>query len=181
MKKNVRIAFCGASGTGKTTTAKQLSKNLGLPVNPIGSRSVSSEMGYDSPYDVDAFGRRAEFQKKLFEMKKKWENENSSFITDRTHFDNLTYSLMHDCVGTVTPNFIHEITVATRNYTHIIFFPTQSFLDPGQDPQRIQDLNYHQVYEWILKMLLDQSGFEYYIMMESDLDRRINAILEWVK
>lgn len=48
-----KIAFCGAAGTGKTTLAKWVSEEFGLPINPVGSRSVATAMGFDSPYDVD--------------------------------------------------------------------------------------------------------------------------------
>jgi cytidylate kinase len=53
MREYKRIAFCGASGTGKTTLATWLAEKLGLPLNPVGSRSVAKSMGFDSPYDVD--------------------------------------------------------------------------------------------------------------------------------
>lgn len=51
--RTLRIAFCGASGTGKTTLAKAIQQKYGLELNPVGSRSVSKAMGFDSPYDVD--------------------------------------------------------------------------------------------------------------------------------
>jgi hypothetical protein len=49
----VKIAFCGASGTGKTTLAEWVSETYNLPMNPVGSRSVARLMGFDNPYDVD--------------------------------------------------------------------------------------------------------------------------------
>ncbi|CAB4203451.1 Fer4_NifH domain containing protein [uncultured Caudovirales phage] len=50
---NRRIAFAGASGTGKSTLAVALSQHLQLPVNPVGSRSVAASLGFLNPYDVD--------------------------------------------------------------------------------------------------------------------------------
>lgn len=49
----MRVAFAGSSGTGKTTLARFVSETYGLPINPVGSRSVSQAMGFSSPYDVD--------------------------------------------------------------------------------------------------------------------------------
>lgn len=49
----MRIAFAGSSGTGKTTLARFVSETYGLPINPVGSRSVAQAMGFSSPYDVD--------------------------------------------------------------------------------------------------------------------------------
>lgn len=48
-----RIAFVGASGTGKSTIAVPLAERLGLPFNTVGSRSTAASMGFASPYDVD--------------------------------------------------------------------------------------------------------------------------------
>ena len=49
----MRIAFCGASGTGKTTLAKWLAEELKYEMNPVGSRSTARRMGFNNPYDVD--------------------------------------------------------------------------------------------------------------------------------
>ncbi len=49
----MRIAFAGASGTGKTTLAKWLAARQGLELCPVGSRSIAAEFGFATPYDVD--------------------------------------------------------------------------------------------------------------------------------
>lgn len=57
MREYKRIAFCGASGSGKTTLATWLAEELGLPLNPVGSRSVARSLGFNNPYDVDRASR----------------------------------------------------------------------------------------------------------------------------
>ena len=60
----MRIAFAGVSGSGKSTLARWLVSQegplAGLPICPVGSRSVAKEMGFvdpetgeGRPYDVD--------------------------------------------------------------------------------------------------------------------------------
>ena len=100
----MRIAFAGASGTGKSTLANFLAKEYGLPVNPVGSRSVSAAMGFASPYDVDRAGKRSEFQQRLLDEKLAWERDHEAFVTDRTTLDNLAYTTLHD---------VHSIDAAT--------------------------------------------------------------------
>lgn len=54
-----RIAFTGASATGKTSLAIWLAQHLGVPFNPYGSRSAAASMGFvddegkPKPYNVD--------------------------------------------------------------------------------------------------------------------------------
>jgi hypothetical protein len=62
----MKIAFCGASGTGKTTLARYISEKYDLPMNPVGSRSTASLMGFKSPYDVDK-ANRAVYRSELLE------------------------------------------------------------------------------------------------------------------
>ena len=46
----MRVGFIGASGTGKSTLVRFLqSKYPGVPVNPVGSRSVAKAMGFVHP------------------------------------------------------------------------------------------------------------------------------------
>jgi hypothetical protein len=55
----MKIAFAGASGTGKSTLARWTAETYNLPFNPVGSRSVAKSMGFvgedgeGRPYDVD--------------------------------------------------------------------------------------------------------------------------------
>lgn len=49
----MRIAFTGSSGTGKSTLSEHIAQVLGVPINPVGSRSTAKELGFENPYDVD--------------------------------------------------------------------------------------------------------------------------------
>src|SRR5271156_759782 len=114
---NKRIAFLGASGTGKTKLVKYLQAKLNLPVNPIGSRSIALEMGFTNPYDVDKHGLRNVFQRKLFASKSQWEAECDDFLTDRTAFDNLAYTLVHGGTETMKLEELSAYIEAMKRYT----------------------------------------------------------------
>jgi len=158
VKTPLRVAFAGASGTGKSTLAEWVAHSYNLPLNPIGARSVAAEMGFASPYDVDKAGKRAEFQQRLLAAKMAWEAEHESFVTDRTTLDNLTYTALHD---------VHAIDAATLNtagkgcerYTHIIVCCIESFFDTAGDPARIADAAYHTIYETLLISFLERGRF----------------------
>lgn len=155
LEESRRIAFCGASGTGKTTLAAWLSQTLGVPLNPVGSRSVSRAMGFESPYDVDKAGMRGSFQRRLQAEKIIWENLNPAFVTDRTTLDELVYTLMHD-VKSVTPEYLESATKHLARYSLIVICPVDVFCKVGDDPARVPDLTYQRLFDVCLEGVLDR-------------------------
>jgi hypothetical protein len=146
---SIRLAFCGASGTGKTTLAEYASRLWSLPINPVGSRSVAKEMGFDNPYDVDKTPQlRGEFQTRLVQAKMDWEKEHEDFVTDRTTFDNLAYTMMHNFKA-VTKDLLDSAIEGGQRYTHVFLCPMDSFFNVGTDPIRIKDRFYHETFELI--------------------------------
>lgn len=183
MDTKLKIAFAGASGTGKTTVTNILSKELNLEINPVGSRTVSAAMGFKSPYDVDAFGKRTEFQNRLMEDKASWEASRDKFITDRTHLDNLVYSIMHNCVQTVTLDFINKASNYTKNYTHVVFFPLDSFINVAEDKCRLNNIEYQKTYEYLLKLFIDNNVDKRKLITinTSSVQGRVSQIMEFIK
>lgn len=153
-----RIAFAGASGTGKTTRAKAVAEALGLPICPIGSRSVAEAMGFASPYDVDAAGQRDAFQARLLSEKQQWEQEHAAtgFVTDRTHYDNLAYTAMH-CPDVLSAALLDDVIAFSSLYTSIVFCPMKVFWSLGEDSARVPRQGYHQMYEILVEGLLRRS------------------------
>lgn len=152
----IKIAFAGPSGTGKTTLATHLAETLGIPLNPVGARSVSAAMGFKTPYEVDTVpGARAAFQRKLIADKLAWENAHESFVTDRTPLDNITYTVMHDHKA-IDAELLASASAGTRCYTHVIQCTMATFFHPGDDAARVKDATYHELYECVLNGLLDR-------------------------
>lgn len=145
----MKIAFCGASGTGKTTLARMIEREFGLEFNPVGSRSVAQAMGFKSPYDVDAAGKREEFQRRLLDEKIAWEESHDSFVTDRTTIDQIVYHALHD-VHSVTEELLDRSLKASLVYDVVFFAPVDAFIHTGDDPARVDSLAYHRVYEMTL-------------------------------
>lgn len=148
----IRVAFCGASGTGKSTLADSVINKYNFLLNPVGSRSVSRSMGFAAPYDVDAAGQRDEFQRKLFEQKRDWEKSHDSFVSDRASFDNLVYATMHG--ARMKLEEIGEYVDAMHRYTHVVYCPVASFHRLGDDPARVKEIGYHHMFDLLLRALL---------------------------
>jgi hypothetical protein len=142
----MRVGFCGASGTGKTTLAEHIRDKYGVPMTPVGSRSVSRAMGFASPYEVDAAGKRAEFQRRFLREKLAWEAEHDSFVTDRSTLDLIAYWSMHD-VASVEADDLAMAVLGVRRLTHLFYCPYDAFHDLKSDPARIQSHTYHRVFD----------------------------------
>ncbi len=144
----MKIAISGASGTGKTTLARMISEHYQIPLNPVGSRTVAKEMGFDNPYDVDKAGLRVEFQSKLFEAKRKWEQEHDSFVTDRSYMDNATYCALH-MAEHLTEKILLEHMKAMEIYDFVFKLRLDAFQSLDDGVRQTNKL-YHQLYEMIL-------------------------------
>jgi len=166
-----RIAFAGASGTGKSKLVQYLAEKRRLPINPVGSRSVSKLMGFDNPYDVDKHGLRSAFQRRLFAEKRAWELAHESFVTDRTVFDNLAYTSMHNGAATLSDEDIDAYAEAMRRYTLVVYLPLHRFQNLGDDPARIDAVGYHKIYDVVLRALLREHRIHHF-PLECAIDER---------
>jgi hypothetical protein len=175
-----RIAFAGSSGTGKTTLAKYIADEFKLPINPVGSRSVSEVMGFASPYDVDKAGRRAEFQTRLVIEKRAWEDAHESFVVDRTTLDNLAYTMLHD-IHCVDDALLEAIVKGAHRYTHIVYCPVESFCNPGGDSARVQNMAYHKLYDVLIEALVDRYVPLGVKVVELDDEPSLEGRQSWVR
>lgn len=179
----MRIAFFGASGTGKTTLAKAVSVALGIPLNPVGSRSVAQSMGFEKPYDVDPAGKRVEFQIELSNAKLKWESFRENFVTDRTGADEWAYASLH------APSLVHRDSLTmveyasrlvriTSQYDLIFHTPVDVFQDLGNDPARRTDFEYHLRSEALMLQFMDRFNLRYEILDTPHLQERLDVVLD---
>lgn len=179
MKKH-RVAFVGASGTGKSTLAIFLAGKLGLPVNPVGSRSVSEAMGYASPYDVDKAGRRAEFQRRLISEKVAWEAAHDEFVVDRTTVDNMAYTTMHD-VEAVDEEMFARMIDGLQRYTSIIYCPFRVFCKLGDDPARVKSQQYQELFDVLVEGMIGRCARQgYYAVRSHVLEERKIEVLKYI-
>lgn len=176
----MRIGFTGSSGTGKSTLATYVAERYGLPLNPVGSRSVSAAMGFASPYDVDAAGKRAEFQRRLLADKAAWEAERETFVSDRTVVDCLTYLALHD-VRSIDEALLDLVGRGLARYTHIFYCPVSAFCETGDDSSRVHDMAYQRVFDGALVGLLAKFGTQTIRLHSGDLGfrkRMLDTVLD---
>jgi len=146
--RGVRIGFTGAGGTGKTTSAEYIAKELNLPTFKSASRLVYESKGLTEEKVFNEFSnnQKLALQMEIFETKIKLDNA-FSYVTDRTLLDHYAYCLAY-CGGFMTneqfQKFDEKVQIAMRStYTHIFYFPWGFWFNPpdkGQGDRVRRDL-----------------------------------------
>jgi nicotinamide riboside kinase len=135
IRRGARIAFCGAGGTGKTTSAEYISKELEIPVLKSSSRQVyeDQELTEDTVLELtDA--EKLKLQTDIF--KNKMQNDRHfSYVADRSILDHYAYCLAY-CGHIFDNNQFVEYEETTQThmlsaYSHIFYFPWGFWMADG--------------------------------------------------
>jgi len=150
----IRVCFTGASGVGKTTLARWVSEEFGVPFCPVTGRSVALDMGYPSPYAAKLAGEHVQFYRRLVSVKHAWEaaNRERGFAAERGYLDELAYMGLHS-PESVELGWFDEAYRWQRDYTHQFYLP-RAWHQDLTDPMRKTDPGYHEFYEAMLEGLM---------------------------
>lgn len=146
---NKRVAFCGAGGSGKTTTLNDVLLEIEDPmveqllsVPPTlysDARSVLKRFGVTDKNQAELLpDRRDELQKAILERRCEQERQATSFLADRSLIDHHAYT-KHLCGTRTILNADLLLREGLKNYDKIIFFPInyswyeQNALNPVKD------------------------------------------------
>jgi hypothetical protein len=143
IRQGLRIAFAGAGGTGKTTTAETISEALGLPLLVSAARQVYNDgsLTEDLVADFDAESR-LELQIAIFDQKIV-NDLGHEYVVDRTALDHFAYCLAYCGKDLSNKQFLHyeEKTrlAMLGTYSHIFYFPW-GYFTPDSDGVRSSNL-----------------------------------------
>lgn len=125
--QGTRIAFMGAGGTGKTTSADEISLILELDNPRSASRIVYEQHGLtEEKVRVMTEAEKLALQTEIFDQKT-INDEAYSYVTDRTILDHYAYCLAY--CGSAMPNDTFRTyeertrTLMLSTYSHIFYFP----------------------------------------------------------
>ena len=119
----MKIAISGAHGVGKTTLAKALAKELGLPLIEEVARGVAKKCGFKNTEQIRDADKTVKmfFQQNVFVEQQLAEAECfTGFISDRSIFDPLAYCMYYDIDHEVFRNNAIEWS---ENYDFIVYCP----------------------------------------------------------
>lgn len=126
----MRVGFCGAGGTGKTTTAELLKDKLGLPFIPSVARDIFKRRGLtEASQRAMTVAEKLDLQDELFTAREKQIKENPNGIYDRTSIDNLAYCTWR-CEEGMSEQYLRDkldrCKASCDLFDHIFYFPLYS-------------------------------------------------------
>lgn len=123
----MRIALCGSAGTGKSTLAAALSKELGLPLIGEGMREYLERTGVDL-HVLGLEGMRSLVLQLWEERKEAEARASDGFIADRSSFDFAAFWLYYRFAAEdeLTERLFEETLDGCR-YDHLLVLPWGKF------------------------------------------------------
>ena len=171
----MKIAFAGASSTGKTTLAKAIEGKLQLKYINVDSRKIIDDLNHSN---IDTLNKQEfiEFQK--IWLNEKLENEKSinNFITDRTYIDAIAYMLNRNINNfELFDNYIKKMDV----YDFIFYLPIGRipFFDDGY---RSKDEKSNKNIDNLIIELLEKNTIRYHKVIIHDFESSLEFILDIV-
>jgi len=201
----IRIAFCGTSGSGKSTMARVVANALGLDytensagllLNQDQQDMLVKKYGWTKSGHQDVIrlsninpGFAWDFQWELLKTRARFIRETQSFVIDRSPVDNLTYFLLQtahlvpeiDC-----DRFVTAAQEALQPITHLIFFPAV-FDQIEINGSRISNWHYQSMVSGVFSNTIDsyfRNGFgldfKFLVYGKRDFEARKKDVLEWI-
>ena len=127
IRQGERIAFMGAGGTGKTTSAIMVAEALGLDRPESASREIYRENSLTETAVISLDPKeKLDLQLNIFD-RKVTNDQKYSYVTDRTIADHYAYCLAY-CGGFMPNSTFREYEESTRtlmlsSYSYIFYFP----------------------------------------------------------
>lgn len=127
IRQGRRVAFMGAGGTGKTTSAKFITEKTGLPLFKSASRVVYEKKKLtEEQVKMLTPEEKLVLQLDIFEAKARQDRE-FTYVADRSVLDHYCYCLAY-CGNFMTDSVFNEYeekvrTLMMSTYTHLFYFP----------------------------------------------------------
>lgn len=167
----MKVAFAGTHGTGKTTLVNELKNIPQLKKYKFFSnfsRKISKE-GYNLNNRCDLEGQLKFVDQRLVELK------NNNFVSDRSSYDVLAYTLASENMTKKQKELIEMYHKTIYQYYDVIFYlPIEFAME--KDGVRLENEKYRKKIDKIIKKLLKKYPPNKIIMIDGDLQKRLNKV-----
>lgn len=176
----MKIGFCGAGGTGKSTLAKAISEMHKLPFMKSPSRECFEKHGVLTEDAQRALTPKQRFalQLDIFKAIDKQVFGNVQGVFDRTHLDNLGYCALqcHDVVGNEQFTEMWEIAAqGLKTFDLIIYCPLYDWRSVN-DGMRTQNLAARKLHDAFVFKFLHAESIPHINMLNVGIQERLMGI-----
>lgn len=188
----MRIAFCGAQGTGKSTLVPLISKRLNLPILNKTTKEVMDEFNFKSQDDVlkDPSVTGVNFQSAMIKSRHDFfmnHNKNgvTNYITDRTPLDSWVYYLVHNSyyASDKVSKELENIVKDSSQYFDFVFTLKPGLFDIEDNGVRNTKLYYQKMIDSLIESNSLKMGFHLIEVPSSVLsvEDRVDWIVDYVE
>lgn len=189
--EKLRIAFCGAQGTGKSTLVPLIAEKLCIGVLNKTTQEVMDEFGFKSQNDIlnDPAVKGVEFQSAMIKSRhdffmKKNEEGICRYITDRTPLDSWAYYLVHnsyyasDSVSDELRNYVKD----SSKYFDFVFNLVPGLFTVENNGIRNTKSYYQKTIHSVIQYNALDLGYKLITVPSSvlSIDDRVNWILDYL-
>lgn len=138
----MKIAISGSHGVGKTTLAKKLAEELGMPLISGVAREEAKRMGFVTTKGIKKMKLldRSIYQLRVFFRQIQEEEKHyKGFISDRSVFDAVAYSMYYNVDHKVISMLLHDALSHSERYDLILLCPPPQSSPPADDGFRLTD------------------------------------------
>lgn len=172
----MKIAFTGASSTGKTSLATALYEKIPkLDYITVNARSIIDSLNHSN---IDKLNEKEFllFQKEWLIKKNNQEKGKNFFITDRTYIDAIAYMENRNIFDEV---LLNSCFTKMREYDFIFYLPLGriAFQDDGY---RSNNEDENKNVDAIIQRLLNDNKILYYRIDMSDFDKSLDYVLSTI-
>jgi deoxyadenosine/deoxycytidine kinase len=176
----LKIGFCGAHGTGKTTIARIIAENYDLKIIEGTMRNMWKKFGISDFEKLPADVRKTFQYYAILTQIEREEEVESGFVTDRTVLDNLAYTVLSAELNQVELRLYEALTKERlKNYTHFIYVPVEfkaEYEHLRADPETQAKLA-GIIEEYLPKMFSEGS----YLVIKGDIETRKEQIKNFLE
>lgn len=180
----MRIAFTGPGGTGKTTTAKRVAKEIGLSFRPSVVRAVFEEWGWTEARQRSATPEECwRLQKAIFDAKLAEERTFIEGIADRSVLDHFIYTTYRctDYIERSTLESLEELTLESLEKLDLLIYTPLYGWDPPDDGLRENSRAYRYILDLAWKGFLNKYQIQHLILPDTSLEKRVADVANIIK
>jgi predicted ATPase len=179
----MRIAFTGASSTGKTTLALALEAEREFAVVAparlnVDARRLLLNLGFTSGIDSMSREDRRAFQRRYFTEKRQNEDGRTDYFTERSFVDIAAFWIDTSTdPDELTSDFVNECEMAARWYDLHVYLPV-GVIPLEADGLRSNSAAYHSAIDSSVRRLLQRWRLRYVELRDPAIGTRVGQVLQ---